>query len=165
MTPYYSFLICITLSGASLLAITVLSQARHVHRLSRHKDSQAQAGSSFFRLFSFLQDPCTKYTGPDRKSKCLWLTHSLRRYFYPYVMLIALDSINGFCPNFSHRLLKPKSIERWLNLHIWEQAHMHVVRSLRAQLIALHFTNGFCPNFSRRLLKPKFTEKWLNLDI
>ena len=24
----------------------------------------------------FLQDPCTKYTGPDRKSKCLSLTLS-----------------------------------------------------------------------------------------
>ena len=64
--------------------------------------------------------------------------------------LIALDYLNKFCPNFSRRLLKLKSIERLLDLHIQEHAPVHISKSLRAQLIALHYMNGFCSNFSRK---------------
>ena len=60
----------------------------------------------------------------DRKSKTDSLTHS-------YVMFIALDSMNGFCSN-NNRSLKPVSIEN--QVIIYERAHVHILKSLHAQL-------------------------------
>ena len=57
----------------------------------------------------FLQDPCTHS-----------LTDLLRRYFYPCVMLIAPDPMNGFGSNFNNRSMKPVSIEIKIPLHIYE---------------------------------------------
>ena len=65
--------------------------------------------------------------------------------------LIALHSMNWFCSNFIHRLLKLISTERWLNIRIYKRAPIHVLKSLYARIISLHYMNGFCS----RLLKPK----------
>ena len=46
---------------------------------------------------------------------------SFRRYFFPCVMFIALDSMNRFCSNFNNRSLKPVSIEIQIHLHIYER--------------------------------------------
>ena len=86
----------------------------------------------------------------------------LSRVIHFAVMFIALDSMNGFCPKFNNRSLKPVSIQ--INMrapaHVLKSLRaqlitMHTLKGLCAQLIALHYMNGFCQNFSHRLLKPK----------
>ena len=81
--------------------------------------------------------------------------------------LIVLHYKKGFCWNFSRRLLKGISIERWLDLNILEHApmQMHVSKSLRSQVIALHYMNRFCSNFRCRSLKPLSIDRWLDLQI
>ena len=47
VTPYYNVLICVTLSRASLLPITVLSQDSHVYRIAI--EEEGGGGESVFR--------------------------------------------------------------------------------------------------------------------
>ena len=58
-----------------------------------------------------LQDPCAKYTGPDRKSKTHLLTYSFTYSLTPAVFLPMCNAHSSGSPNFSNRPKKGRNLE------------------------------------------------------
>ena len=85
-----------------------------------------------------------------------------RVYFYP--LCKDLQSMNGFCSHFNSRLLKPISMVRWHDPHIYECAPMHVLKAYLYPLWVLQTcvsTHLIC---SKRLETNPIIHCWENVQ-